>query len=167
MGSRHKKALIAESVRESLHSWCKRVKERSKLSVATRSTCSLESMVDERDEITVASGTLSPRSSSASLNHQDNNEEEDSNVRPHYDCIIEASEPLPAQELSFRISEYLSHPMATNRENNNAEYIEECQNNNSSDDIEECQNNAAAADDDDDIEEGHQPETLLELFQKT
>ncbi|KAL0348246.1 UNVERIFIED_CONTAM: MLO-like protein 4 [Sesamum angustifolium] len=38
MGSRCKKALIAESVRESLHSWCKRVKERSKttMSVTTR-----------------------------------------------------------------------------------------------------------------------------------
>ncbi|KAK6121337.1 hypothetical protein DH2020_044909 [Rehmannia glutinosa] len=44
MGSRCKKALIAESVRDSLHSWCKRVKERSKttMSVTTRSTCSLD-----------------------------------------------------------------------------------------------------------------------------
>ncbi|KAK9095841.1 hypothetical protein Sjap_021338 [Stephania japonica] len=74
MGSRCKKAVIAESVRESLHSWCKRVKEKSKCnslyssySVTARSTCSLESIADERDEITVASGTLSRCSSVASL----------------------------------------------------------------------------------------------------
>ncbi|KAL4183319.1 hypothetical protein AMTRI_Chr11g97590 [Amborella trichopoda] len=63
MGSRFKKALIAESVRQSLHGWCKRVKERSRhdlQSQLTRSTCSLESIVDGREEIiTVASGCLS------------------------------------------------------------------------------------------------------------
>ncbi|KAG9444069.1 hypothetical protein H6P81_015409 [Aristolochia fimbriata] len=68
MGSRCKKALLSESVRESLHSWCKRVKERSKRdsvhSYLTRSTRSLGSTIDERDEtVTVASGTLSRSSS--------------------------------------------------------------------------------------------------------
>ncbi|XP_076958140.1 MLO-like protein 4 isoform X2 [Bidens hawaiensis] len=96
MGSRVKKALIAESVRDSLHSWCKRVKERSRAlqSVATRSTCSLGSTIDEGDEvITVASGTLSQSSSTGTLNHLDDNQD---------------SNPLPEQELSFRMSEYLS-----------------------------------------------------------
>lgn len=70
MGSRCRKALIAESVRESLHSWCKRVRQKSKRgTLTTRSVCSLESTVDERDEVTtVASLTLSPCSSSRSLN---------------------------------------------------------------------------------------------------
>ncbi|QCD76442.1 MLO-like protein 4 [Vigna unguiculata] len=72
MGSRCKKALVAESVRESLHSWCKRVKHKSKHdslhSHTARSVCSLESTIDERDEITVASGTLTRSSSLASLN---------------------------------------------------------------------------------------------------
>ncbi|XP_058771839.1 MLO-like protein 4 [Vicia villosa] len=63
MGSRCKKALVTESVRESLHSWCKRVKQKSKhdhslRSHTARSICSLESTIDERDEITVVSGTL-------------------------------------------------------------------------------------------------------------
>ncbi|KAK1430219.1 hypothetical protein QVD17_12796 [Tagetes erecta] len=99
MGSRVKKALIAESVRDSLHSWCKRVKERSRAlqSVATRSTCSLGSTIDEGDEvITVASGTLSQSSSTGTLNHLDDNHD---------------SNPLPDQELSFRMSEYLSDTM--------------------------------------------------------
>ncbi|XP_071736863.1 MLO-like protein 4 [Rutidosis leptorrhynchoides] len=97
MGSRVKKALIAESVRDSLHSWCKRVKERSKTlhSVATRSTCSLGSTIDEGDEeITVASGSLSQSSSTGTLNHMDDDNND--------------SNPLPGQELSFRLSEYLS-----------------------------------------------------------
>ncbi|XP_028758779.1 MLO-like protein 4 [Neltuma alba] len=72
MGSRWKKAVVAESVRESLHSWCKRVKQRSKHdsvhSHATRSVCSLESAIDEKDEITVVSGTLTRSSSMESLN---------------------------------------------------------------------------------------------------
>nr|XP_043629505.1 MLO-like protein 4 [Erigeron canadensis] len=108
MGSRVKKALIAESVRDSLHSWCKRVKERSKTvqSVATRSTCSVESAIDEGDEeITVASGTLSQSSSTGTLNHLDDNPDPN---------------PLPQQELSFRMSEYLSDTMRhvpTNEDN--------------------------------------------------
>ncbi|KAK8626838.1 hypothetical protein V6N13_134468 [Hibiscus sabdariffa] len=71
MGSRCKKALVAESVRESLHSWCKRVKVKSKResvhSHTARSMCSLESIVDdEREAVTV--GTLSRSSSMESLN---------------------------------------------------------------------------------------------------
>lgn len=63
MGSRCKKALVTESVRDSLHSWCKRVKQKSKHdhslhSHTARSICSLESTIDERDEVTVVSGTL-------------------------------------------------------------------------------------------------------------
>ncbi|CAH1445215.1 unnamed protein product [Lactuca virosa] len=99
MGSKCKKALIAESVRESLHSWCKRVKERSKTlhSVATRSTCSLGSTIDEGDEvITVASGTLSQSSSTGTLTQMEDNRSSG-----------DANHP-PEQELSFRMSEYLS-----------------------------------------------------------
>ncbi|XP_043708197.1 MLO-like protein 4 [Telopea speciosissima] len=73
MGSKCKKALIAESVRDSLHSWCKRVKERSKHSHhgVARSVCSLDSTIDETDEIiTVGSGTLSRSNSTASLNQE-------------------------------------------------------------------------------------------------
>ncbi|KAJ4833054.1 MLO-like protein 4 [Turnera subulata] len=121
MGSRCKKALVAESVRESLHSWCKRVKERSKrdstLSVATRSVCSLDTMtIDERDEITVASGTLSRSSSLGSLNEitvaPPEQTEED----------VEAPTQHHQDELSLRIEEYLnnstSHPPATDEEDN-------------------------------------------------
>ena len=74
MGSRCKKALVAESVRESLHSWCKRVKQRSKHdhslhSQTARSVCSLDTTtIDEGDEITVVSGTLTRSSSLESLN---------------------------------------------------------------------------------------------------
>lgn len=71
MGSHCKKALVAESVRESLHSWCKRVKQKSKHDSSlhtARSVCSLESAIDERDEITVVSGTLTRSSSLEYLN---------------------------------------------------------------------------------------------------
>lgn len=102
MGSRCRKALLAESVRDSLHSWCKRVKDRSKRdmlhSITTRSTCSLGSTIDEGDEIiTVASGTLSPCSSTGSLNQLD---------------ITETFNP-PVQELSFRITEDASNPLGS------------------------------------------------------
>nr|GEZ38785.1 MLO-like protein 4 [Tanacetum cinerariifolium] len=72
MGSKVKKALIAESVWDSHHNWCKRVKEISKTlrSVATKSTCPLGSTIDEGDEeIKVASGTLSQSSSTGTLNN--------------------------------------------------------------------------------------------------
>ncbi|GKA60515.1 hypothetical protein Tco_0759922 [Tanacetum coccineum] len=71
-GSKVKKALIAESVRDSLHYWYIRVKERSKTlrSVATKSTCPLGSTIDEGDEeITMASGTLSQSSLTGTLNN--------------------------------------------------------------------------------------------------
>ncbi|XP_074327539.1 MLO-like protein 4 [Apium graveolens] len=104
MGSRCKKALIAESVRDSLHSWCKRVKERSKRdavnSIATRSTCSLGSTIDEGDQIiTVISPTISPCSSNASLNQL---------------CMPSTDQPSGGidqlvHEHSFGTSEYATH----------------------------------------------------------
>ncbi|XP_015055883.1 MLO-like protein 4 isoform X2 [Solanum pennellii] len=108
MGSRCGKALVAESVRDSLHSWCKRVKDRSKhdalRSITTRSTCSLGSTIDEGDEIaTVASVTLSPCSSRGSFNHLD--EKVLSNDHQE-DCIVESINQ-PGHELSFRNSEVL------------------------------------------------------------
>ncbi|KAL8483185.1 hypothetical protein ACS0TY_026021 [Phlomoides rotata] len=107
MGSRFKKALIAESVRESLHSWCKRVKERSKAtnSITTRSTCSLDDTIDERDEIiTVASGTLSPCSSTGSLSHLDANEVDQ-------ECGLGNLNPTE-HEYSFR---HMQHPSEFDR----------------------------------------------------
>ncbi|XP_059434524.1 MLO-like protein 4 [Corylus avellana] len=106
MGSRCKKALVAESVRESLHSWCKRVKEKSRIrdsvhSHTTRSVCSLESTVDERDEITVASDTLSRSSSMGSLN-QVTVESNELVQQP----VVESCER--DGEYSFRVEEYLS-----------------------------------------------------------
>ncbi|KAF9690245.1 hypothetical protein SADUNF_Sadunf01G0175500 [Salix dunnii] len=111
MGSRFKKALVSESVRDSLHSWCKRVKEKSKrdsaaLSIATRSVCSLDTTIDEQDEITVASGSLSRSSSLGSLNevavappHEQEEAEEDAEtLNPHQDH----------HQLSLRIVEYLN-----------------------------------------------------------
>ncbi|KAK6915957.1 Mlo-related protein [Dillenia turbinata] len=103
MGSRCKKAVIAESVRESLHSWCKRVKEKSKLSHTTRSVCSLESTIDERDEtLTVASGTLSRCSSAGTLNHI--NAASDEHPETNFD-----DSNTPQFEYSFRVTEYLSN----------------------------------------------------------
>ncbi|XP_010930772.1 MLO-like protein 4 [Elaeis guineensis] len=74
IGSKFQKSLLAESVRESLHSWCRRVKLKSKHEQmlsrlgTTTSTCSLESTIDETDEtITVGSGTLSRSSSKTSF----------------------------------------------------------------------------------------------------
>ena len=111
MGSRCKKALVAESVRESLHSWCKRVKEKSKResvhSHTARSVCSLESIVDERDEITVASGTLSRSSSMESLNQVTITSSEQA------EAILGASYPAQA-EYSSRVAEYLSDSVNIN-----------------------------------------------------
>ncbi|KAL2477554.1 MLO-like protein 4 [Forsythia ovata] len=122
MGSRCKKALIAESVRESLHSWCKRVKERSKTtnSITTRSTCSLESTIDEGDEIiTVASGTLSPCSSSNSLTNLDANELPNG----RQECSVEGSNPIE-HEVSFRDMRCLSEQPA-NFEDENVDGMDE------------------------------------------
>lgn len=118
MGSRCKKALIAESVRDSLHSWCKRVKERSKhdASVTTRSTCSLGSTIDEGDEIiTVASGTISPCSSTGSLNQldDDNMVSTDQPDAPMIGTSIRSQ-----HELSFRVSEYASYDITNGTEGN-------------------------------------------------
>ncbi|PIA47111.1 hypothetical protein AQUCO_01400069v1 [Aquilegia coerulea] len=106
MGSRCKKALIAESVRESLHSWCKRVRQRSKRDLhsyagTARSTCSLESILDD-ETITVASGTLSRCSSVASLN-QFTTESKDQNE------VIFDTSYQPQYDDSFRFSEYPSN----------------------------------------------------------
>lgn len=46
MGFKCKKALVVESVRELLYSWCKRVKEKSKRLYIARSVC----FFDEIDE---------------------------------------------------------------------------------------------------------------------
>lgn len=110
MGSHCKKALIAENVRDSLHSWCKRVKERSKHntvnSITTRSTCSLGSTIDEGDEIiTVASATISPCSSTGSLN----NMLDDTMANDLPDAPIIGSSDRSKHELSFRVSEYASY----------------------------------------------------------
>ncbi|KAJ6715478.1 MLO-LIKE PROTEIN 1 [Salix viminalis] len=141
MGSRFKKALVSESVRDSLHSWCKRVKERSKrdsaaLSVATRSVCSLDTTVDEQDEITVASGSLSRSSSLGSVNEvvvttpheQEEAEEDGETLNPHQDH----------HQLSLRIVEYLNDTTMQ----------------------------PPPFTDEDDEEEESRPETLLELFRR-
>lgn len=105
MGSKCKKALVAESVRDSLHSWCKRVKQRSKRdsaqSVTTRSVCSLESLVDERDEITIASGTLS-RCSSFETSNQVTIQS-----TSQLEAIIESSS-LRRHELPSTMADFLS-----------------------------------------------------------
>ena len=112
MGSRYKKALVAESVRESLHSWCKRVKEKSKReslhSHTARSVCSLESIIDdERDGITVASGTLSRSSSMESLNQVTITSSEQG------EAILGTSYPTQG-EFSSRVVEYLSESIRIN-----------------------------------------------------
>lgn len=117
MGSRCKKALIAESVRDSLHSWCKRVKERSKRdavnSIITRSTCSLGSTIDEI--ITVASGTISPcSSSSGSLSHLD--DKMVSTDQP--DAPMVGTSNRSDHDLSFRVPEYASYDIDNGTEDN-------------------------------------------------
>ncbi|XP_050377232.1 MLO-like protein 4 [Argentina anserina] len=139
MGSQCKKALVAESVRESLHSWCKRVKERSKHSLATRSVCSLDTTVDERDEITVASGTLS-RSSSLDSLHQVTVA---SMVQPN--AVLETTNPAQ-HEYSFRVAEYLVDSVSMSA----PQYP-----------------NTGEMDDDGINREEERFDTLLELFQKT
>ncbi|KAH1099016.1 hypothetical protein J1N35_015937 [Gossypium stocksii] len=104
MGSRCKKALVAESVRESLHSWRKRVKQKSKResvhSHTARSVCSLESIIDdERDEITV--GTLSRSSSMESLNQVTITSSEQA-------AAILGTSSAAQDAVSSRVEEYLS-----------------------------------------------------------
>lgn len=144
MGSRCKKTVIAESVRESLHSWCKRVRERAKRdalhSVTTRSICSLESIMDERDEIiTVGSGTLSRCSSAGTLDHVEVNVPSD-----ELGTYFEPSNPRQ-REFSFRILQNPSEPLS----NSSSEPLVD-----------------GAEDNVDDGEIG-KAMTLMELFQKT
>ncbi|KAF5951985.1 hypothetical protein HYC85_009929 [Camellia sinensis] len=140
MGSKCKKAVIAESVRESLHTWCKRVRARSKRdalhSLATRSTCSLESIIDERDEIiTVGSGTLSRSSSIGTLDHVELNV---TSATEQLEKFFETS--IPTQhELSFQMPENPSETVADGAEDDNYFHGGE----------------------------GGNDETLFELFQKT
>ncbi|XP_060672193.1 MLO-like protein 4 isoform X2 [Ziziphus jujuba] len=138
MGSRFKKALVAESVRESLHSWCKRVKERSKRdslhSHTTRSVCSLDTTIDEGDEITIASGTLSRSSSLGSLNQV---------------TVVPTEQPQAAIQTS-RVEEYLSETLSIN----NASELPS----NGEEEEEDTGNNGV---------EEQKVKTLLELFQNT
>jgi len=77
MGSKFKKSLVSESVRESLHSWCKRVKDRNRHSslfsrngtVTARSVCSLDTTY-ETDHETNTVCTLSRTASATSLDDQ-------------------------------------------------------------------------------------------------
>ncbi|XP_057976178.1 MLO-like protein 4 [Malania oleifera] len=145
MGSRSKKALIAENIRESLHNWCKRVKEKSKRDSflsrtgTTTSTCSLESTIDERDEIlTVVSGTLSRCSSAGSLNVTVTSTEQ-------AEAMFNISNP-PQHEYSLCISEYSSQ--LTGRTSQTPE-------------------NGAANNAEEEEEEEGKVETLRQLFQKT
>lgn len=151
MGSQCGKALVAESVRDSLHSWCKRVKDRSKhdapRSITTRSTCSLGSTIDEGDEIaTVASVTLSPCSSRGSFHHLDENHVSNDQQEG---CTIETSNQ-PGHEISFRNREYSCEALVADTE----EIADDERH--SSDPLENVDNDDA-----------DKTETLFELFQKT
>ncbi|KAK3028227.1 hypothetical protein RJ639_037561 [Escallonia herrerae] len=146
MGSRCKKALIAESVRDSLHSWCKRVKEKSRRdalhSITTRSTCSLGSTIDEGDEvITIASGTLSPCSSNGSLNRLDENMVSTDHLENATNETFHQSQ----HEVSFRISECSANPIS---------------NGPSQPMMTGAEDNAVERD-------GEKVETLMDLFRKT
>lgn len=143
MGSRCKKALIAESVRESLHSWCKRAKTKRDYlhSRTTRSVCSLESTIDEQDEtITVGSGTLSRCSSAASLDHHHVN-----SINTEKKEIVFDMSDNPTFDHSFRVPEYPS--TSDNRIESDTIPLGATENNTS--------------------EIGYGTDTLLELFKKT
>uniref|UniRef100_A0A0D9XPQ0 MLO-like protein n=1 Tax=Leersia perrieri TaxID=77586 RepID=A0A0D9XPQ0_9ORYZ len=89
MGSKFKKSLISENVRESLHSWCKRVKDKNRHNplfarngtVTSRSVCSLDTTYEETDHETNTVCTLSRTVSATSLDEltvvtvEDNDEE--------------------------------------------------------------------------------------------
>lgn len=150
MGSRHKKAVIAESVRDSLHSWCKRVKERSK---HTRSVCSLDTAtIDERDEMTV--GTLSRSSSMTSLNQITINSIDQA------ESIFgaAASSSSPQEEYTSRVEEYLSETF------NNIGSMQPL-NDEIEIEIEGEEDNGERGSGSD--ENGDAGETLLELFRRT
>ncbi|KAJ4795208.1 MLO-like protein [Rhynchospora pubera] len=65
MGSKCKKSLVSEHVRESLHKWCKRVRRKTQLA-RSLSVTSLDFTVDETEE-TLTVGTLSRTVSRTSL----------------------------------------------------------------------------------------------------
>ncbi|KAI4967853.1 hypothetical protein ZWY2020_013981 [Hordeum vulgare] len=74
MGSKFKKSLVSESVRDSLHSWCKRIKERRHNplfmrngTLTSRSVCSLDTTIYETDHETNTVCTLSRTVSASSL----------------------------------------------------------------------------------------------------
>lgn len=149
MGSRHKKAVIAESVRDSLHSWCKRVKARSK---HARSVCSLDTATidEERDEMTV--GTLSRSSSMTSLNQITINSIDQA------ESIFgaAASSSSPQDEYTSRVEEYLSETF------NN---IGSMQPLNDEIEIESEEDNGRSGSEDNN--NGDAGETLMELFRRT
>lgn len=74
MGSKFKKSLVSENVRDSLHSWCKRIKERRHNplfmrngTLTSRSVCSLDTTIYETDHETNTVCTLSRTVSASSL----------------------------------------------------------------------------------------------------
>ena len=74
MGSKFKKSLVSEGVRDSLHSWCKRIKDRRHNplfmrngTLTSRSVCSLDTTIYETDHETNTVCTLSRTVSASSL----------------------------------------------------------------------------------------------------
>ena len=79
MGSKFKKSLVSESVRDSLHSWCKRIKDRRHNplfsrngTLTSRSVCSLDTTIYEEatDHETNTVCTLSRTVSASSLDEE-------------------------------------------------------------------------------------------------
>lgn len=152
MGSRCKKAVIAENVRDSLHSWCKRVKERSK---HARSVCSLDTAtIDERDEMTV--GTLSRSSSMTSLNQITINSIDQA------ESIFgaAASSSSPQDEYTSRVEEYLSETF------NNIGSMQPL-NDETEIEIEGEEDNGRRESESTEENNGDGGETLFELFRRT
>jgi mlo protein len=65
MGSKFKKSVVSENVRESLHKWCKRVRHKTQ-HARSLSVSSLDFTVDEFEE-TLTVGTLTRTASTTSL----------------------------------------------------------------------------------------------------
>ncbi|KAM0849011.1 hypothetical protein ACQ4PT_054005 [Festuca glaucescens] len=78
MGSKFKKSLVSEAVRDSLHSWCKRIKDRRHNplfsrngTLTSRSVCSLDTTIyEETDHETNTVCTLSRTVSASSLDEE-------------------------------------------------------------------------------------------------
>jgi mlo protein len=78
MGSKFKKSLVSEGVRDSLHSWCKRIKDRRHNplfsrngTLTSRSVCSLDTTIyEETDHETNTVCTLSRTVSASSLDEE-------------------------------------------------------------------------------------------------